>query len=403
MKKRLLDGIKVVDFSQIATGPLTTKYLADWGATVLKIEGRSRIDAMRNNPPFKDGIPGLNRAGRFNQWNSSKMSTALNLRRPRAVELAKRFVAWGDVVIDNFASGVMERLGLGYEDLKQVKPDIIMISSSLLGHSGPYSESRGFGTILSALSGFNQITGWPDREPPDLGVYTDFIGHHFHAFIILAALINRRHTGQGQYIDISQFQCALQFIAPLLLDYSINGRVAERLGNRSTSVAPHGAYPCLGEDRWCAIAVYSDQEWQSLCQIMGNPAWTNDPRFSTLLARKKNEDELDKLIGAWTVTQRAEDIMGRLQAAGVPAGLLETGEDLIEHNPQLKHLRFFCEVPHPEIGKYIVHRTPFTLSRAAYEVTRAPLLGEHNQYALKEILGLSDEEMADLVIDGAVE
>ena len=403
MATKLLEGVKVVDFSQIATGPLTTKYLSDCGAEVIKIEGRTRLDGMRNNPPFKDGVPGLNRAGRFNQWNTSKYSVCLNLSRPAAVEVAKKLVARGDVVVENFAAGVMERLGVGYEELKKVNPAIIMLSSSLQGHSGPYAQSRGFGTILSALSGFNQITGWPDRDPPDLGVYTDFIGPHYHAFIIVAALDYRRRTGKGQYIDMSQHEAALQFMAPLMLDYAVNKREAYRMGNRSTYAAPHAAYLCSGEDRWCAIGVFTSDEWQSFCKVIGNPAWTKDAKFSTLLARKKNEDELDKLVGEWTINHTAEEVMTTMQEAGVPAGLLETGEDLIENDPQLKDQNFFRELEHPEIGKYLGHRSPFVPSKSPYEMRRAPLLGEHNEYVLKDILGMSDDDVVELVIDGAVE
>ena len=202
---------------------------------------------------------------------------------------------------------------------------------------------------------------------------------------------------------MSQYENGVHFMAPLILDYVVNQRVANRMGNRYPYAAPHGAYRCRGEDRWCAIAVFTDEEWQSFCKVIGNPAWTNDPKFSTLLARKENEEELDRLVEEWTINHSAEEVMSMMQAAGVAAGTVQTAEDLLEHDPQLKHRHFFWELEHPEIGKYRARRPPFMLSKSPCELRRAPLLGEHNEYVLKEILGMSDEEIAELVIEGVIE
>ncbi|MFC1965839.1 CaiB/BaiF CoA transferase family protein [Chloroflexota bacterium] len=398
-----LEGIKVADFTQVITGPLTTKVLSDYGAVVIKIESRLRPDLEREVQPFKDNIRGVNRSGSFNQHNTGKLSLTLNLTHPRGVEVAKRFVAWADIVAENFAGGVMARMGLGYEELKKVKPDIIMLSSCMQGQTGPYATHPGYGAHLAALSGFSHVAGWPDREPPYIGTYTDFIAPRFHALTILAALDYRRRTGKGQHLDMSQYENGVHFIAPLILDYAVNKRVAERMGNHYPYAAPHGAYRCRGEDRWCAIAVFTDDEWQSFYKVIGNPTWTKEPRFSTLQLRKKIEDELDKLVEEWTINYSAEEVMTMMQTGGVAAGVLQTGEGLLEHDPQLKHRHFFWELDHPEMGKYYALGHPFVLSKLPCELRRAPLLGEHSKYALDEVLGMSDEEIAELVMEGAIE
>ncbi len=404
LEKKLLKGIKVADFSRNVVGPLTTKTLADYGAEVIKIEGRSRPDTLRPAPPFKDGIPGVNRTSSFNQYNTGKLSVALNLAHPKGVQVAKRLVARADVVVESFAGGVMERMGLGYEELKKVKPDIIMLSTCMQGHTGPYATHPGYGFQLIGLSGISHITGWPDREPigPD-GPYTDYIAPRFTAPAVLAALDYRRRTGKGVYFDMSQYENGMHFLAPLILDYVVNRRVANRMGNRSSRAAPHGAYRCRGEDRWCAIAVFTNEEWRILCRAIGNPAWTDSPRFSTLQARKENEDELDRLVEEWTVNHPAEEVMTMMQAVGVGAGVVQTGKDLLEHDPQLRHRHFFWELDHPEIGKYRARGPAFVLSKCPCELQRAPLLGEHNEYVLKELLGMSDDEIAGLVIEGVIE
>ena len=403
-EEKLLEGINVVDFGWAITVPVTTRTLADYGAEVVKIESVSHPDSIRTSGPFKDGVSGVNRSGTFNQDNTGKLSVTLNLAHTRGVEIARRFVARADVVVENFAGGVMERLGLGYEELKKVKPDIIMLSSCMQGQTGPHATHHGFGWHLTALSGFFEITGWPDREPtPPDGPYTDFVAPRFNTLAILAALDYRHRTGKGQYLDVSAYENGVHFIAPLVLDYNVNRRVAKRTGNRSLYAAPHGAYRCRGEDKWCVIAVLTEEEWRSFCKVIGNPAWTSDPKFSTLLARKENEDELDRLVEGWTIIHPPGEVMTMMQTAGVGAGVVETGEDQLEHDPQLKHRRSFRELDHPEIGKYYAPGPSFVLSKSPCEVRRAPLLGEHNEYALKELLGMSDEEIAELIIEGVVE
>lgn len=404
MTRQALEGVKVADFCWALAGPLSTKTLADHGATVVKIEGRTkRIDNQRVTSPFKDDIPGEDRAGVFNPFNTGKKSVAVNLGHPKGIELARKLVAWADVVTDNFAGGAMERMGLGYEELKKINPDIIMLSTSVQGQTGPHSGLSGFGPHLVALSGFRTITGWPDRTPSDLEVYTDFITPRFVVPAIVAALLYRRRTGRGQYIDASQYEMALQFMSPLILDKFVNNHVAGRMGNSHTEAAPHGAYRCLGADRWCAISVFTDEEWANFCKVTGNPAWTKDNRFRTLAGRRATEEELNRLVDEWTMTHSAEEVMELMQAGGVAAGVLKTTEDLVEHDPQLAHRHHYWRLDHPEIGEYVAPGPPFKLSKSPAEVQRAPLLGEHNEYVVKELLGLADEEMVELMIDGALE
>lgn len=403
MGKLPLEGIKVADFTWVWTGPTSTKVLADFGATVVRIESKKRLGVWRITPPFKDDVQGPNRGAIFNSINTSKLSVTINLTHPKGIELAKRFVAWADIVTDNFAGGAMKRMGLDYEVLREIKPDIIMMSSALMGQTGPWHDSPGYGDQLSAISGFHEISGWPDRIPGEIGFYTDFIAPRFNALTILAALDYRRRTGKGQYLDIAQHQGSVQYIAPLLLDYVVNKRVATREGNHDDYAAPHGSYRCQGEDRWCVITVFTNEEWQSFCKVIGNPDWTKDPRFASLEGRQENEEELNRLVEAWTITQVDEEVMMRLQAAGVGAGRIGTTQDQMENDPQLKYRTFYQEQDHPEIGKYRPPRQPCVLSKTPCQIQRAPLIGEHNEYAFKEILGMSDEEISEMVIEGVIE
>jgi crotonobetainyl-CoA:carnitine CoA-transferase CaiB-like acyl-CoA transferase len=399
-----LKGLKVADFCWAYVGPITTKLLADMGARVIKIEGRSRPDVERVAvPPFKDNVTGFNRDGHFNAVNTSKMSVALNLATPRGVDVALRLAAWADVVIDNFAGGAMRRMGLSYERIREVNPGVIMMSSAMLGQNGPHMALRGFGQHLTALTGFNQVAGYPDRGPSFLGYYTDFISPHINQLALLAALDHRRRIGSGMYMDACQIESCLHFMSPVLMDYLVNGRIAGRLGNRHPEAAPHGVYRCDGEDRWCAISVMDSDEWRAFCEAIERDDLVGDPRFDSLEARKQNEDELDRVVEAWTSRYSAEDVMSILQQRGVAAGVARTGQDLYERDPQLKAHGFYRALDHPEVGEYRAVGPAFTMSAAAADLRRAPLLGEHNEYALKEILRMSDDDIAQLVIEGILE
>jgi len=403
MRRRLLEGVKICDFCWVWVGPMTTKTLADQGAEVIKIEGKSRPDVWRVSPPFKDGVVGYNRGGVFNVINTSKRSITLDLSKPGAREVVTRLVKWADVVTENFAGGAMARMGLGYEDLKKLKPDIIMMSAAMMGQSGPYMNMPGFGAQLTGLTGFTHVAGWPDRDPADLGHYTDFIAPRYNALAILAALDYRRRTGKGVHLDMAQFEGCVNFMSPLMLDCTANGRVPTRMGNRNPSAAPHGAFRCKGDDRWCVVAVCSDDEWADFCRTIGSPDWSRDPRFITSAGRKENEDELERLVESWTMTQTPEVVMQELQAAGVAAGVVQDGCDLFEHDAQMKHRNFYVEIEPPEMGKYFTVAPPYRLSKVEPDIQPAPLMGEHNEYVLKDLLGFTDEEMAGMVVDGVIE
>jgi len=356
------------------------------------------------SPPFKDNVSGLNRGSYFANYGANKYSLSLNLKHPKGLAVAKRLVTWADVVCENFTPGTMADLGLSYDNLKKMKPGIIMISTCNLGQTGPLAQQPGFGTQLVSFAGLTQLSGWPDRLPAQpYGAYTDLIAPRFAIAGLVAALDYRRRTGRGQHLDVSQLETAIHFLAPVMLDYAVNGQEWTRSGNRCPQAAPHGVYPCRGEDRWCAIAVFSDQQWQVLCRIIGYTELEHDPRFDTLANRKQNEDELDRLIGLWTREHQAEEVMHLLQRAGVACGVVETGQDIHE-DPQLQHRHHLQVLNHPEIGLHSYDTQSFQLSETPARLGRpGPCLGEHNEYVCKNFLGMSDDEFVTLLNEGVFE
>ncbi len=405
MAEQSLSGIRVLEFGGFAAGPVMGKHLADHGAEVIRIESRTRPDGFRTHyPPFKDNQPGLNRSGLFALCNNNKYSITLNLKTSPGVEIVKRLVARADIVVENFTPGTMARLTLDYESLQKVKPDLIMLSTCNQGQTGPHAGHPGFGSHLSSLGGFTHLIGYPEGSPLILyGPYIDYIAVAYGVIAVLAALDGRRRTGKGQYIDLAQYETGLQFLAPALLDFGVNGRVTHRVGNCHPTAAPHGAYPCRGEDRWCTISIWSDAEWRVLCRVLGDPSWARDARFSTVLGRKTHEGELDQHLTEWTRERSAEEVMRILQAAGIPAGVVKTMKELFD-DPQLRHREIWRELPHPEIGPHHYEGPPFHLSRTEAKIrTPAPTLGEHNAYVYGEILGMSSQERAQLQASGVFE
>lgn len=400
-RARALEGLRVADFSWFISGPLVAKFLGDYGAEVIHIESGTKPDNMRSTLPMKDNIPGINRSAAFARYNSSKYGISLNLGNPKGVEIARKIAAWADVVLENFSSGTMERLGSGYEELRMVNPGIIMVSLPMFGHSGPLAKHPGLGSQLADLIGFGELTGWPDRPPVSPpGAYTDFISPYYAISALMAALDYRHRTGKGQYIEISQYEAGVHFVAPLVMDWFVHGRQPARSGNRCPSVAPHGVYRCRGHERWCAIAVFTEEEWRSLCQAMGMPEMACDPRFVTVIARLHNREELDRLIEQWTMEHTAEKVMTLLQEAGVAAGVVSNGCDLLE-DPHLNARGFYRELSHPEIGTHRYLMPPFRLSKTPGEPSMpAPCLGQHNEYVYRQILGMSDEEFVSLLNGG---
>lgn len=410
MREGALSDLKVVEFAVFAAGPVVTKHMANYGAEVIRVESHLSPDGFRTHyPPFAGNRPGLDRSGCFAVFNDGKLGVTLNLKAPEGLDLAKRLVARADVVVENFTPGTIDRLGLGYEALRAVKPDLVMLSSCNMGRTGPYARHPGFGSMLSSLGGFTHLTGYPGETPLlNYGPYIDFIGAGFGLIAVLAALDHRRRTGEGQHIDLSQYEAGLQFVASALLDYSANGHVADREGNRSPHMAPQGAFPCRGDaagadrsgartdDAWCTISVRHDADWRALRRALGEPAWAADPRFDTLLGRKAHEAEIEAHLSEWTRARTPREVMETLQAAGVPAAAVNTMADLYS-DPQLAHRQYWWALPHPEFGTFHYEAGGFTLSDTPPEPRLpSPCLGEHNHYVFCDLLGLSEAEFAAL-------
>jgi benzylsuccinate CoA-transferase BbsF subunit len=397
--------LKILAFCWAVVGPLTIKFFADHGATVIRVETSKRPCTMRTSAPYKDNKPGLNRGGYFNYFNSNILSLSLNMQMPEAIDIAKKLVVECDVFMENYTPGNMEKWGLDYEELKKIKPDVIMLRQSGYGSWGPYAKLPAFGMVLTPIAGLPNYIGWPGKEPLPVGVsaYTDCISPRFATAALIAALDYRKRTGKGQMLDLSQFETAIYFLAPGLLEYISSGKEPERLGNSSPYAAPHGVYPCKGEDRWCTIAVHNDEEWQCLCGEIGHPEYTGDPRFDTMANRKENEEELNRIVESWTAGFTAEEVMARLQAAGVPAGVVENCSDTYR-DPQLRRRNIYWEMKHSETGKFTHLGQSFQLSKTpAKAYSPSPLLGEHTEYVCSEILGMSDEEFVDLMQKGVFE
>ena len=404
MKQQVFDGIKIIDFGWAIAGPLTLKYLADYGATVICLESSQRLDLLRTATPYKDEVPTADRAGYFAYFAGNKYSISLNLKTPGGLEIAKKLTAWADIVADSHRPGVMERWGLGYEDLQKINPGIIMIRNSNQGLTGPAANHPGLGNHINGLTGMVNLVGYPEQGPTCLMVaYSDYLVPHFAVSALIGALDYRNKTGHGQLIDISQSEVSLQLLSPVLLDFFVNGREAELKGNASDDAAPHGVYRCRGEDRWCAISVSNEQEWQALCRTIGNLELLNDPAFCDLDGRKQNEERLNDSITQWTMLHEPEEVMQSLQAAGVPAGVVQNAEDLY-NDVQLKERECFWVSDHKELGTFSFLGQPSHLSKTPARLQRpSPCLGEHTEYICRELLGMSLEEYDRYLIDGVFE
>jgi len=415
MEKKPFDGINFLDFTWAGVGPFTGNFLTYYGATTIRIETATRPDPIRIGGSLgltekydteSGGGPSQHPELEFGPVYSIthpvyKYDITLNLKLPKAVEVFKRLVAWADVIVENFTTGVMERLGMSYDDLKKIKPSIIMHRTNGYGHTGPMAAQPGLGMTVTALTGMHGIAGWPGQPPvPVSSFYTDHLAPLFGGLTLISAINYMRRTGKGQCIDHSQVEAGINYMAPLVLDYTVNKRELTLTGNKSAYAAPHGAYPCKGDDRWVAIGVFTDKEWGSFCQVIENPAWTKDAKFSTLASRVKNSDELDKLVGEWTINFTAEQVMTMMQDAGVSAGVVANAQDQ-EEDPQFKHYDFFREREHPYLGKHNFYHPPgFKLSEVDAEVSAPSLLSEHTEYICREILGMTEEEFTGLKEEG---
>ncbi len=399
-----LKGMRVVELGGFAAGPVVGKNLGNYGAEVIRIESKLRLDGFRTHyPPYKDNVPGTERAGIFNFFNDGKRSVTLNLKHPRGVELARRLIADAHVVIENFTPGTIARLGLGYETLAADNPRLVMLSTCNQGQYGPHAHHAGFGSHLTSLSGFTHTLGFPDRPPVLLyGPYIDYIAVGYGTIAVLAALVRRQRTGRGAYIDLSQYETGLQLIAPTLLDLFVNGRVAERQGNRHPTAAPHGVFPCRGEDQWCALSVADDESWRCFVSALGDPEWALDPAVATAVGRKAHEDHLEQLVAAWTCERTREEVVEVLRERDVPVYPVSSMRDLLD-DPQLAHRGYWQAVEHPVLGRVHVAAPPYLLTRTPPRQERAaPLLGQDNAYVFGQVLGLSETEIADLEQAGAL-
>lgn len=403
MTRQIFEGINILDFSLAGVGPIPVSWMGSFGATVIHIQVHHHPDVTSASIPYKGG-EGMDYSWWNADYNSSKLSLSLDLNFPRGKEIAKRLIMqWPvGIIVESFVPGVMEKWGLDYENIKKIRPDIIYFSTSQTGQYGPDSRLHGYGPISAALSGFVHISGWPDRGPaPPFGAYGDWINVPMAASLIIAAMEYRRRTGKGQFIDLSQVEGALQFMAPPIMDYLVNERIMGRTANRHPHAVPHGVYPCKGEDRWVSIAVLCDTEWDSLCHVMGKPEWTGDEKYAGFNERKKHENELDRMIGEWTKTLSAKEVESLLQKAGIAAGVVESTKDLFE-DEQLKHRQHFRRLNHPTMGPTHFDSHPFRLSKSPDQMKPAPLYGQDNVYILKEILHMTDDDVSDLMAEGVL-
>ena len=398
LSKRPLDGIRIADFSWVGAGPITTRLLSELGAEVIRLETKKRPEILRLAGPYKDGIPGIERSGYYSVRNPNKKSIDIDMKHPKARDLAVRLLKVSDIVINNFTLGTMEKWNLGYEEVKRIKPDIIYVTMPIQGSSGPHSNFMGFGATMNALVGINYLTGFPDKEPFGTGTnYPDHVPNPTHtAFAIVAALWHRRKTGEGQLIEVAQTEVALNVLPTAVMDYAANNRVQERMGNRDLNAAPHGLYQTLGKRRWIAIAVYTDSEWAALKKVMGNPSWAEADKFGALATRLEHQDELDQAIEKWTIAQEPYRLMNALTAAGVRAGVVQNAKDLLE-DPHLYARDYWVYLNHPEMRRHVYNNSPFRLSKTPTEIkSPAPLLGQHTDEVLRDVLGLSPGEIEKL-------
>src|SRR5437763_3980022 len=390
-------GTKILELGSGAAGRLATRYFAEHAATVIRIESPSRPDFLRVYALGPDNPHGLEGSTLFDGLNAGKRSVTLNLKHPEGVALARRLVAWSDAVAENFAPKAMRAFGLDYERLSADKPDLVMVSACLMGQTGPHRDYPGFGGQGAARSGYNFLTGWPDREPVGpFGTITDSLSPRFTATALAAALLHHRRTGAGVYLDLSQVEAAVWTLTPWLLDYAVNGNLGRRDGNRSSEAVPHGAFPCQGHDRWVVVAAPDDAAWARLAAVLG----VTDPALATLAERRQRIDEVEAHVAAWTSTRTAADAAGALQAIGVEAVPVADFGDVFG-DVQLAAREHFLALDHPVLGAGCYERNGFRLSGAPSSYDRpSPVLGQHNELILGEFLGLSTTEQKELAEDG---
>ena len=396
-----LAGVNVLDLSWIVAGPTVGRALADVGATVIRVESPIRVDTARVVGPFHGDLPGVENSGLYGNVNAGKWGLTLSLNVPEAQDIFRRLVQWADIVSESFTAGILARWNLDYSQLRKLKPDLIMLSSTLLGQTGPYKQVSGFGSQGAGMSGVQHLTGWPDRAPAGpFGPYTDYPAPRFALTALLAALDHRNRTGQGVFIDQSQAEGTLQLLAPALIDYLNGGPALEARANDDPQMCPHGVYPCRPpkdrKESWLALAVANDKQWGSLAALIGADS------ALPFAARVGHQAEIDEAISRWTVQRNADDVESILQAVGISAHRLASTEDAA-HDPQLAHRNHFRRLSHALHGETVVEGPRYILSDSDVGPTRtAPQYGEHNEQILRDVLGLSDGEIQNLAATGAL-
>lgn len=406
-----IEGYRVVDFGWVLAGPVTGHILADMGAEVIKVESRRRLDASRRGRPITGERTEMGDRGEepdliplFHNINRNKLSITVDITHPKGPPLLKELIKRSDAVLENFPPAVMRRYGLHYEALREVKPDIVMISLSTAGQSGPLADLRAYAPAVTSLGGLEALVGYPgERILGMMGLnFSDPTAGLISAFALLVGLYYRQRTGKGQYIDLSQMEAIACLAGEAIMDYTMNGRVMRPRGNHHPSMAPHGNYPCQGDDKWVSIAVGSEEEWQAFRRALGDPPWAQDERFADAYRRLNNREALDKFVAAWTREHSPYEVTDILQKAGVAAmpvmGIEEQFSD-----PHYQARGVYVDVEHPIIGAEIIYGLPWKLSDTPGAIRGpAPNLGQHNDYVFREILGLSSEEIARLTEEGVI-
>lgn len=397
----ILSGLRVLDFCWVGAGALVTQTLALHGAEVIKVESRARPDNLRVSPPVRPGTSGLDASGYFASRNANKKSFALNMRHPGAASVARRLAGLSSVLTSNFRPGVLERWGLGYEDLRAEQPGLIYLVMPMQGTTGPHKDFAGFGSTIAALSGLTQPSGLPERGPVGTGThYPDHVPNPGHALVaLLGALVHRNRTGRGGRIELSQFESTVNLMGPSVVRYSVTGEQPTRQGNHVPGAAPHGVYPCDGDGTWIAISARTQQQWVSLVQVLGAGDLADDPRFAVLADRKRNERELDALVAARTAGWERWGLMAKLQQAGVPASVVETAADVFD-DPVLAARHYWQTLDHPVMGPVRSAATPQLWDGSPVPPTSpAPLLGQDTEEIALDLLGMSAAEYEQLVAD----
>jgi benzylsuccinate CoA-transferase BbsF subunit len=403
----LFAGTTVLEFGGGAAGPVATRYFADHGATVIRVESKQRPDFLRILKLTPNTPGGVDASEHFAVLNANKLSVALNLSLPAGVAVARRLALWADCIAENFAPGAMAKWGLDYESLVRERPDLVMISTCLNGQTGPQRSYPGFGGQGSALSGFNHFTGWPDREPlGPYGTITDSLSPRFAALLLASALLHRRRTGQGQYIDLAQVEGGIVCLSEAMLAFTANGEILGRLGNRSPHAVPHGVFRCRdrgSDERWIAVAVHDDADWQRLVQALGRPEWATEASLATLAGRGARIGEIECKLDGWTRERTQEEAVATLVAAGVDAAAVADLGDLHD-DPQLAHRGHFRTVEHPVLGAHPAETHAIRFSAMEPALYRAaPRLGQHSEYVLRELLGMNADDYKRLVDGGVLE